>query len=166
MKRYLVLGMAFVASMTTMISTLDAQTGSAEHPSAMTPSNAITIHQEVDFTASPARLYEALLDAKQFAAFSGRAAKIDRKPGGACDLFDGHIIARNVELVPNQRVVQAWRPADWPAGVWSIVRFELHANGTGTHLVFDHIGFPEGAHDHLSSGWDQNYWSLLKKYLK
>jgi activator of HSP90 ATPase len=126
----------------------------------------ITIHQEVDFNASPQRIYEALLDAKQFAAFSGRAAKINREVGGAFSLFDGHIAGRNVELVPNKRIVQAWRTVDWPEGTYSIARFELKAQGSGTHLVFDHIGFPEGLRDHLAEGWEGHYWSLLKKYLQ
>ena len=91
------------------------------------PLKSITIHQEVDFKASPRQLYEALLDTKQFCEFSAQSgefsaqsAKIDRADGGAFTLFDGHIIGRNVELVPNQRIVQAWRVVDWPAGVYSM----------------------------------------------
>jgi activator of HSP90 ATPase len=126
----------------------------------------ITIHQEIDFTVSPQRLYEALLDTKQFAAFSGRPAEIDRTAGGAFSLFGGHIIGRNLELVPNQRIVQAWRVVTWPEGAYSIARFELKAQGSGTRLVFDHIGFPEGLHDHLAEGWESNYWALLKKYFR
>src|ERR1700694_3695704 len=118
------------------------------------PAKSITIHQEIDFTASPQRLYEALLDAKQFTAFSGRAAEINREVGGAFSLFKGHIIGRNLDLVPNQRIVQAWRVVDWPEGSYSIARFELKAQGSGTHLIFDHIGFPEGLRDHLAEGWE------------
>jgi activator of HSP90 ATPase len=125
----------------------------------------ITIHQEIDFTVSPQRVYEALLDPKQFTVFSGRPAEINREAGGAFSLFNGHIIGRNLELVPNQRIVQAWRVVTWPEGAYSIARFDLKTQGPGTHLVFDHIGFPEGLHDHLAAGWEENYWSLLKKYL-
>jgi activator of HSP90 ATPase len=134
-------------------------------PSPDDPLKSITIHQEIDFAASPQRIYEALLDTKQFTAFSGRPAEINREVGGAFSVFNGHIIGRNLELVPNQRIVQAWRVVPWPEGVYSIARFELKAQGSGTHLVFDHIGFPEGLHDHLAEGWDSNYWELLKKYL-
>ncbi len=35
---------------------------------------AAPIHHEVDFKASPKRVYEALTDAKQFSAFSGLPA--------------------------------------------------------------------------------------------
>ena len=130
------------------------------------PDKSITIHQEIDFNASPERVYEAFLDANQFSAFSGRPAKINREVGGAFSLFGGHIIGRNLEVIPNQRIVQAWRVVTWPEGAYSIARFELKAQGSGTWLVFDHIGFPEGLHDHLAEGWDENYWSLLKKYFQ
>ena len=101
----------------------------------------ITIHQEIEFNATPQQLYDALLDSKQFSEFSGRAAEINREVGGAFSLFKGHIIGRNVELVPNERIVQAWRVVTWPEGVYSIVRFELKPQGSGTHLVFDQSVF-------------------------
>jgi activator of HSP90 ATPase len=134
-----------------------------KHSSTDSPSRSITIHQEVDFAAPPQRLYETLLDSKQFAALSGAPAEISREVGGAFSAFGGHIVGRNVELVANKRIVQAWRPVSWPAGVYSIVRFEFKAHGSGTRLVFDHIGFPEGEHDHLAEGWESHYWALLKK---
>ena len=138
-----------------------AQTGAVKPAPAIAP-----IHQEVDFTAGPARVYEALLNSGQFLAFSGRPALIDRTVGGASSLFGGHIVARNLELVSNKRIVQGWRVVTWPEGVWSIARFELQAKGTGTHLVFDHTSFPDGQRDHLAQGWDENYWSPMKRYLK
>ncbi|GEM_PF-2235403 len=91
------------------------------------------IHQEELFAAAPARIYEALLDDKRFASFSGAKAQIDRSAGGTFSVFNGVITGRNIELVPNQRIVQAWRniPA-WPVGLYSIVRFELKLQGGGT----------------------------------
>ena len=124
----------------------------------------ITIHQEIEFNATPQQLYEALLESRQFTEFSGRPAEINREVGGAFSLFKGHIVGRNLELISNERIVQAWRVVTWPEGAYSIVRFDLKPQGSGTRLVFDHIGFPEGLHDHLAAGWEENYWSLLKKY--
>ncbi len=136
------------------------------HPAAPATPKASGIHQEVDVKASPQRVYEALLESAQFSAFTARTAEIDRAVGGAFSLFNGHIIGRNVELVPNKRIVQAWRVVTWPEGLYSIARFELQPQGAGTHLVFDHTGFPDGERDHLAAGWEENYWTLLKKYLE
>ena len=75
------------------------------------------------------------------------------------------ITGRNIELIPEQRIVQAWRVGNWPEGIYSIVKFELTADGTATKLVLDHTAFLEGAADHLDPGWHQMYWEPLKKYL-
>jgi activator of HSP90 ATPase len=132
--------------------------------------NAITmakaIHQEEDFKARPQQIYQVLLDAKQFSAFSGsRPAEIRGEVGGAFSLFTGHIVGLNVELVANRRIVQAWRVVNWPEGVYSIARFELQGQGSGTRVLFDHTGFPPDLAEHLASGWQENYWKPLRKYV-
>jgi activator of HSP90 ATPase len=124
-----------------------------------------SLHQEVDFKASPQRIYEALLDSKQFAAFTGMAAEIDAKAGGAFSMFGGLIVGRNIELISNQRIVQAWRPTHWDPGVYSLVKFELKPQGSDTSIVLDHTGFPEGDYDSLNTGWKPRYWDPLKKFL-
>ena len=134
--------------------------GSAQESSA----KAETIHEELEFKVSPHRVYEALLDSKQFTVFSGVPGEIDREAGGAFSLFDGQIMGRNVELVPDRRIVQAWRAASWHEGIYSIAKFELAAQGSGTRLIFDHTGFPPSDRDSLSSGWDAHYFGPLKKY--
>jgi len=67
---------------------------------------------------------------------------------------------------PGKRIVEAWRVVDWPEGVYSIARFDLAPKGAGTQLKFDHIGFPEGLKEHLTSGWQQHYWDALRKYFQ
>src|SRR5450755_352316 len=59
------------------------------------------LHQEVAIQATPQRIYEALLDSKQFASFTGMAAQISGDAGGAFSTFGGLIGGRNVELVPD-----------------------------------------------------------------
>jgi len=123
------------------------------------------LHQEIPIQASPQRIYEVLLDSKQFAQFTGLAAEIDARAGGAFSMFGGLIVGRNVELVSGQRIVQAWRPTSWEPGVYSIVKFELKAHGSGAIVVLDHTGFPEGDFSHLDPGWYERYWEPLKKFL-
>lgn len=132
---------------------------------AQTPKHGTTIHNEVDYKVPPARIYEVLLDAKQFAACTKDSAEIQPQAGAPFKLFGGRIEGRNVELAPNQRIVQAWRPADWPAGVYSIIKFELNARGSGSRIIFDHAGFTEDKWEGLNWGWQNHYWEPLHKYL-
>jgi activator of HSP90 ATPase len=122
------------------------------------------LHQEIEIKASPQRIYDALLDSRQFAAFTGLPAEISREAGGVFSTFGGLIVGRNIELVPNLRIVQAWRPASWDPGVYSVVKFELKGEGSGTKIVLDHTGFPEGNFRHLNYGWGIRYWDPLKKF--
>ena len=123
------------------------------------------LHQEIDIKASRQRIYDVLLDAKQFAAFTGAPAEINRDAGGAFSLFGGLVVGRNIELVPRERVVQAWRPASWEPGLYSLVRFELKEWGQQTKIVLDHTGFPEGSFRHLNPGWYTHYWEPLRKFV-
>ncbi len=135
--------------------------------------NCECIHQEIAFSASPSRVYKALTDPKQFGKVTetimpGAAATTSISPhvGGEFSMFKGIILGRHIEMVPNQRLVKAWREKDWDPGVYSVVRFQLNPDGSGTKLVFDHTGFPQGAADHLSVGWKSHYWDPLQEYLK
>ncbi|HWF64281.1 MAG TPA: SRPBCC domain-containing protein [Rhizomicrobium sp.] len=128
------------------------------------PGDKSTIHQEDDFTAPPHRVYAVLTEEKAFADATGAPAKIAISEGGAFSLFGGAIVGRNIELVPDQRVVQAWRDSAWGPGVYSVARFELSAAGPGTHLVFDQGGYPVSDYASLVSGWHSHYWEPMKKY--
>jgi len=145
---------------------IGAQVQQATSQKPADPANATrtSIHYQIDFKTSPDRLYQALLDQKQFAAFSGLAATIDPTPGGAFSQFGGLIVGRTIELVANQRIVQAWRPTHWDPGTYSIVHFEFRPESAGTTMIFDHTGFPAGEYDSLDSGWQNHYWAPLKRF--
>jgi activator of HSP90 ATPase len=137
-----------------------------------------SIHQEPFIKASRKRLYEALTDTSQFNKVTQLSAamqsgvslvatptQISPDLGGAFSLFGGHIVGRHIELVPNERIVQAWRVVDWAPGAYSLAKFELVEQGSGTKILFDHIGFPKGQAAHLAAGWKGNYWEPLDKFL-
>ncbi len=120
--------------------------------------SAESIHQELIFKASKKRIYDALTDAKQFEQVvhlsdamktrmpqNAPPTRISTEPGGTFSTFGGLIVGMQIELVPNERIVQAWRPAYWKPGVYSLVSFVLVADtDSSTKLTLDHRGFPDG----------------------
>ena len=140
-----------------------AQQPMQETPGSTPTSTRTSLHDEVVLKAPPQRIYETLMDSKRFAAITGAPAEIDPNAGGAFFTFGKLIEGRTVELVVNQRIVQAWRPASWEPGLYSMVRFELKPHNSQTTIVLDHTGFPEGDFDHLEWGWNKHYWEPLKK---
>jgi activator of HSP90 ATPase len=124
------------------------------------------IKQTVIFKTSPHDVYEALMDSQKHAAFSGGKAKISRAVGGEFMAYDDYITGKNVELIPDQKIVQDWRAVDWPEGYYSRVTFELAAIPEGTRLDFTHVDVPDGTEDEFTQGWIENYWEPMKVYLE
>jgi activator of HSP90 ATPase len=126
-----------------------------------------TIHQEVLVDGRADAIYEILMDsAKHTELTGGKPAEISREEGGAFSCHGGAINGRNIELRENQRIVQAWRVANWGEGEYSVVRIELEEKGDRTKVTLDHTGYPEGQGDMLAEGWTSHYWEPLHELVK
>jgi activator of HSP90 ATPase len=139
--------------------------------------SAAAIRQLNEVVAPLSEVYAVLTDAGQFDQMMRYAAArrmaegphalptlISTEPGGSFSLFGGYITGRQIELKPNERIVQAWRAASWAEGAYSIVTMNFSsANGT-TGIALDHRGFPDEQAPHLAKGWQLNYWQPLARY--
>ena len=148
-----------------------------QQPTGLT-ADAPAIRQETVISATCARVYGALTTAHDFetitrlsdaadllTAANAKVTAIDRRAGGAFTLFGGYITGRNLELVPDKRLVQAWRAGSWDAGEYCVVRFELRSEPSGCRIIFDQRGFPASQGKSLAYGWRVHYWEPLSKFL-
>ena len=69
----------------------------------------MTIEQTITIKSSPEKVYNAIMTASEFAEVTGAPADIAADEGGAFACFGGQVVGRHIELVPKQRIVQAWR---------------------------------------------------------
>lgn len=125
-----------------------------------------TIRQTATFKASPRAVYEALLDSRKHAAFSGMPAKIDPRVGGRFKTYGRYLEGVTIELVPNRRIVQFWRSRNWPPFHYSTVTFGLSPVRGGTRLRFTQQGVPNNDYRAKQSGWISQYWKKMKAYLE
>ena len=95
-----------------------------------------TLHQSVLLKATAHDIYEALMDSNKHSEFTRSPAVIHREVGGEFSAFDGWASRKTVELIPDKKIVQKWRGADWPQGHYSTVMFELQAQGHETRVDF------------------------------
>jgi activator of HSP90 ATPase len=121
------------------------------------------IRHVVRLDAKPRAIYQALMNSKKHAAFTGAPAKIEPKVGGRFAAWGPHLRGVNVELVKNKRIVQAWRAKSWPKSHYSIATFDLKRAKGGTQLVFTQTGVPAKHWRDINSGWKTHYWDLLKR---
>ena len=124
------------------------------------------IEQSVRFNASPAQLFEMYLDSKKHSAATGGAARMSRKPGGKFTAWDAQLGGRNLLIVKNRMIVQAWRSTHWKASDTDsilILRFSKAPGGAQVDLT--HVNVPEHDHAGVTKGWPKYYWEPWKKYL-
>lgn len=126
------------------------------------------IHHEITFSAGPEEVFDALMNDKKHAAFSGTPAQIDRKAGGKFTCYGGHLEGTTVELQENELIVQDWRAEGWPKGHYSRVTFTLTplAEGRNTLLLFDQTGVPAGRFEEINKGWHTHYWMKMAAYFR
>ena len=125
-----------------------------------------TIRQTVEFRASPEDVYDALMDSKKHAAFTGAKATVSRKVGGRFSVWDGYAEGKNIELVEGKKIVQSWRAGDWPEGVVSKVTFTFARTKKGTRMTFTQTGVPDEHAADIRQGWKDFYWGPMKGLLE
>jgi activator of HSP90 ATPase len=124
----------------------------------------MSIQQQAMIDTDPAQVYAVLADAEALSALSGMSGTVGRLAGEEFSAFDGHVIGRQIEFVPGERIVQAWRFPVWAPGVYSIVRFTVLAEGGRTRLVIDQHGEPADWHDHIDANWPTFYLTPLTRH--
>ena len=125
------------------------------------------IQQSVTFPASPERLFEIYIDSKKHSAATGAKAIVSRKAGGKFAAFDGLLSGKNLVVIPNHMIVQAWRGTHWkktdPDSIL-ILKFSKTKAGGLVDLV--HVNVPDHDHAGVIKGWSKFYWKPWRAYLK
>jgi activator of HSP90 ATPase len=115
--------------------------------------------------ATPEAVYNAWLKGELVAAFTGSAAEGDTLPGSIFTAWDGYISGTNLELEPPRRILQAWRTTEFPEGSpESRLELLLEPAPEGTTLRLLHSNIPDGQGDDYREGWEEYYFSPIKKY--
>ncbi|MCX6802966.1 MAG: SRPBCC family protein [Candidatus Diapherotrites archaeon] len=125
-----------------------------------------TIKLKVIFNIKAEKIYSALMSSKLQSQFTGSKCVIGKKVGGRFSAFDDYASGKNLELVPNKKIVQSWRASDWPKGVVSKINFEFEETKGKTILTFTQTGVPEEFAKEIERGWGEYYWNPIKEMFK
>lgn len=124
-----------------------------------------TIRQTVFIPAKPLEVYDALLQAKKHAAFTGAKATCDPRVEGSFTAYEGYISGKILELVKGERIVQEWQTTEWPPDAPpSILEFTFKAKKGGTNLTLVQSQVPAEQAESYRQGWIDYYWNPLKQY--
>lgn len=119
------------------------------------------ISQSYEIAATPAQVFAALTKADVIQKWSGAPAQIDAQPGTEFVLFGDNIVGKNIEVVPNKKLVQDWVEKSWETR--SKVTFTLKESKGGTTVDILHEGVPDAAVENISGGWKDYFMAPIQK---
>ena len=110
-------------------------------------------------------VWQALTDPRMIQEWSGAPALFPLEVGGTYSLWDGEIGGEILEVVPQQRLVQTWKPGNWVRRD-SVVTFSLLPLDSGTRVDLAHDNVEEADYDGTNEGWDIYYIGAIKRMLE
>jgi activator of HSP90 ATPase len=124
------------------------------------------IVQSVLFKASPAKLFRIYTRSREHSAATGSKAVVSPKAGAKFTAFEGMLSGRNLIVIPNRMIVQAWRATHWKkTDLDSILVLSFSAAPEGGRLDLVHVGVPQHDHKGVRLGWPKYYWKPWRAYL-
>src|SRR5579859_121560 len=110
-------------------------------------------------------IYDAWLDSVAHSKMTGGQATASAEPGAEFVAWDGYITGRNLELIPGERIVQAWRTTRFPEDHEdSIVTLTFEERDGGTLMTLSHSNVPEGHLGYEQGGWQKSYFEPMIAY--
>jgi uncharacterized protein YndB with AHSA1/START domain len=122
------------------------------------------IEVKVKLDATPEEVYKAWLNSKTHEAMTGQPATISARKGAPYTAWGNYITGKNLELVPNEKIVQTWRSSDFKkSDPDSIIEIRLKSSGKGCELTLIHSEIPPNQPDY-KEGWEDFYFKPIREY--
>jgi uncharacterized protein YndB with AHSA1/START domain len=119
-------------------------------------SNTYYIHAPIE------NVFEAITNADIIEEWSGAPCIMDDKEGTEFSMWGGDIYGTNVEVIPNERIVQEWYAEDWESP--SLVTLELTSESSGTIIEFFQENIPDRSFIRIFQGWNNFFFGKIREY--
>ncbi|MBT8220192.1 MAG: SRPBCC domain-containing protein [Bacteroidia bacterium] len=114
--------------------------------------------------ATPQQVFDTWMDSKGHSEMTGGEASISNEIGSSFTAWDGYISGRNLELVPNKKIVQSWRTTEFHENEEdSLLEIELTERDGKTELTMFHSQLPEHGAQYVQ-GWADHYFQPMNRY--
>ncbi len=112
--------------------------------------------------ATPPEVYQAITNPISLEIWTGEDAQMTTEPGSEFSLWDGSIVGRNIEFIPDKKVVQQWYFGDQVEE--SIVTIILHPDKNGTSAELRHTNIPDADFKDFAEGGHTSLFGSLIEF--
>ncbi len=116
------------------------------------------------FKISSKKLYTAWLSSKEHSAMTGGEANTSNVVGESFSAWDGYISGKNIELIPNTKIIQSWRTDEFSdKDKDSKIEITFKELNGETELTLIHSNVPKDG-EKYKQGWEDFYFTPMKNY--
>lgn len=123
-----------------------------------------SLTQHYTIEAPIEKVWQALINTDLINEWGGGPAEMNDEVDQEFRLWGGDIWGKNIEVVPNRKLVQEWYSGQWPKP--SICTFELVEDGDETELTLIHTHIPDDEFNEIENGWKEHYLEPLKNWIE
>lgn len=123
-----------------------------------------TYHHTYTVQSDIEHVWRALIDPHEIEGWGAGPAEMDEREGTNFKLWGGDIHGTNIEVIPEEKLVQDWFGGEWPQP--SKVTITLNQEGHDCHVELLHENIPDEDFEDIKQGWDEYYFGPLKDYVE
>ncbi len=112
--------------------------------------------------AEPSDIYSALTNPFTIELWSGYPAVMSAEPGTEFSLWEGDISGKNLEFIPDRKVVQEWYFGDQPEK--SIVTISIQQFREDSQITVEHTNIPDEDFEEIAEGWREYYIGAIIRF--
>lgn len=114
--------------------------------------------------ASVQDVYNAIVNPAMIELWTGDDAIMDDQQGTEFSLYEGTISGKNIEIIPQEKIVQQWYFGEQEEA--SIVTLKFHVDKKYTSVEVVHTNIPDDAFENITEGWSFAYFEPIKELLE
>jgi len=119
-----------------------------------------------DIKAEPQDVFTALTNPFTIELWSGNKAIMSPEVGFEFSLWDGDITGKNLEVIPDEKLVQEWYFGEEDEQLKSIVSIKLWKKKSNTSVELNHTNIPDEAYENIVEGWNEAYLGAIQVLLE
>ena len=114
-----------------------------------------TFKKTFKINAEPSDVYAALTNPYTIELWSGYPAQMSTEPGSEFSLWEGDITGRNIEFIPDKKLVQEWYFGEQTEK--STVNITISPDRELSNVTVEHSNIPDEDFNDIAEGWREYY---------
>jgi activator of HSP90 ATPase len=121
-----------------------------------------TFRKTFRINADPSDVYSALTNPYTIELWTGYPALMSTEPGSEFSLWEGDITGKNLEFIPDKKIVQEWYFGDQPEK--SIVSITISPERENSIVTVEHSNIPDEDFNGIVEGWQEYYFGAISTF--